>query len=103
MQRTRDGGAEIVKLLGTGSAFYAPASSAVLMAESYLNDKRRILPVAANLTGEYGVNNLYIGVPAIIGKNGVEKVVEIKLNADEQAMFNNSVEAVKKLVAETKL
>ncbi len=103
VQRTRDGGAEIVKLLGTGSAFYAPASSAVLMAESYLNDKRRILPVAANLTGEYGVNNLYIGVPAIIGKNGVEKVVEIKLNADEQAMFNNSVEAVKKLVAETKL
>lgn len=103
VQRTRDGGAEIVKLLGTGSAFYAPASSAIAMAESYLFDKRRILPVAAQLNGEYGVKNLYIGVPAIIGKNGVEKVIEIKLNSQELTMFNRSVEAVKKLIEEIKL
>ena len=103
VQRTRDGGAEIVKLLGTGSAFYAPASSAVLMAESYLQDKKRILPVAANLNGEYGVKDLYIGVPAVIGKGGVEKIVEIKLNSQELTMFNRSVEAVKKLIVETKL
>lgn len=103
VQRTRDGGAEIVKLLGTGSAFYAPASSAILMAESYLFNKRRVLPVAANLNGEYGVNGLYIGVPAIIGENGVEKVVEIKLNSEEQSAFNNSVEAVRKLIAEVKI
>lgn len=103
VQRTRDGGAEIVKLLGTGSAFYAPASSAVLMAESYLQDKKRILPVAANLNGEYGVKGLYIGVPAVIGKEGVEKIVEIKLNAQELSMFNRSVEAVKKLIVETKI
>jgi malate dehydrogenase len=103
VQRTRDGGAEIVKLLGTGSAFYAPASSAILMAESYLFDKRKILPVAAHLNGEYGVKGLYIGVPCVIGKNGVEKIVEIKLNSQELTMFNRSVEAVKKLVEETKL
>jgi malate dehydrogenase len=103
VQRTRDGGAEIVKLLGTGSAFYAPASSAILMAESYLFNKRRVLPVAANLNGEYGVNGLYIGVPAIIGENGVEKVVEIKLNSEEQSAFTNSVEAVRKLIAEVKI
>lgn len=103
VQRTRDGGAEIVKLLGTGSAFYAPASSAILMAESYLFDKRKVLPVAANLNGEYGVRDLYIGVPAIIGKNGVEKIIEIKLNAQELTMFGRSVEAVKKLIAEVKL
>ena len=103
IQRTRDGGAEIVKLLGTGSAFYAPASSAILMAESYLFDKRRILPVAANLNGEYGVKDLYIGVPAVIGKNGVEKIVEIKLNLQEATMFNHSVEAVKKLIEEVKI
>ncbi len=103
VQRTRDGGAEIVKLLGSGSAYYAPASSAVLMAESYLLDKRRILPVAANLNGEYGVKDLYIGVPVIIGKNGVEKIIEIKLNKDEAEMFNNSVAAVKKLISEIKL
>jgi len=103
VQRTRDGGAEIVKLLGNGSAYYAPASSAIAMAESYLKDKRRILPVAAFLNGEYGVNGLYIGVPAIIGKNGVEKVIEVKLNADEALMFNNSVDAVKKLIEETKI
>lgn len=103
VQRTRDGGAEIVKLLGNGSAFYAPATSAVAMAESYLLDKRRVLPVAAHLDGQYGVKDLYIGVPAVIGKNGVEKIIEIKLNASEQAMFDNSVAAVKKLVEEIKL
>ena len=101
VQRTRDGGAEIVKLLGNGSAFYAPATSAIAMAESYLLDKKKILPVAANLNGEYGVKGLYIGVPAIIGKNGVEKIVEVKLNVQELTMFNSSVNAVKKLIAET--
>lgn len=103
VQRTRDGGAEIVKLLGTGSAFYAPATSAIAMAESYLRDKRKILPVAAYLNGEYGVKGLYIGVPAIIGRNGVEKIIEVKLNASETTMFNRSVDAVKKLVEETKI
>ena len=103
VQRTRDGGAEIVKLLGNGSAFYAPASSAIAMAEAYLKDKRKILPVAAYLNGEYGVKGLYIGVPAIIGKNGVEKIIEVKLNASEITMFNRSVEAVKKLIEDTKL
>lgn len=103
VQRTRDGGAEIVKLLGNGSAFYAPASSAILMAESYLFDKRKVLPVAANLNGEYGVKDMYIGVPAVIGKNGVEKIIEIKLNSQELTMFNRSVEAVKKLISEVKL
>jgi malate dehydrogenase len=103
VQRTRDGGAEIVKLLGTGSAFYAPATSAIEMAQSYLFDKRKILPVATNLQGEYGLSDLYIGVPAIIGKNGVEKVIELQLNSEEKIMFDNSVEAVKKLVAEIKI
>jgi malate dehydrogenase len=103
VQRTRDGGAEIVKLLGSGSAFYAPATSALEMAESYLFDKRKILPIAASLNGEYGLKDLYIGVPAIIGKNGVEKIIELQLNAEEKTMFDNSVEAVKKLVAEIKL
>jgi malate dehydrogenase len=103
VQRTRDGGAEIVKLLGNGSAFYAPASSAVAMAESYLLDKKRILPVATKLNGEFGVNGLFIGVPAIIGSNGVEKIVEIKLNQEEQIMFEKSVDAVKKLIDEIKL
>ncbi len=98
VQRTRDGGAEIVALLKTGSAFYAPASSAIAMAESYLRDKRRVLPCAAKLNGEYGVKGLYIGVPCIIGKNGVEKIIEITLNAEEQAMFDHSVNAVKGLV-----
>ena len=103
VQRTREGGAEIVKLLGNGSAFYAPASSAIAMAESYLKDQRKILPVAAYLNGEYGVKGLYIGVPVIIGRNGVEKIIEVKLNASEVTMFNRSVEAVKKLTEETKL
>ena len=103
VQRTRDGGAEIVKLLGAGSAFYAPASSAILMAESYLFDKRKILPIAAYLNGQYGVKGLYIGVPAVIGASGVEKIVEVKLNMQELTMFNRSVEAVKKLIEETRV
>lgn len=103
VQRTRDGGAEIVKLLGTGSAFYAPASSAIAMAKSYLLNERKVLPVATYLNGQYGVNGLYIGVPAIIGENGVEKVIEIKLNSQELTMFNRSVEAVKKLNEEVEL
>src|SRR5215510_4393893 len=98
VQRTRDGGAEIVNLLKTGSAFYAPAASAIAMAESYLKDKRRVLPCAAMLNGEYGVKGLYVGVPAIIGANGVEKVVEIDLNKAEQAMFDKSVTAVRGLI-----
>jgi malate dehydrogenase len=102
VQRTRDGGAEIVALLKTGSAYYAPASSAVAMAESYLKDKKRVLPCAAQLNGEYGIKGLYIGVPCIIGKGGVEKIIEIKLNADEQKMFDHSVNAVKDLVEASK-
>jgi malate dehydrogenase len=98
VQRTRDGGAEIVNLLKTGSAFYAPAESAMLMAKSYLRDKRRLLPCAANLKGEYGLNDIYVGVPCIIGKNGVEKVIEIELTAEERAMFDKSVGSVKGLV-----
>jgi len=98
VQRTRDGGAEIVKLLKTGSAFYAPAASAIAMAESYLRDKKRVLPCAAYLEGQYGVSGLYVGVPVVIGSDGVERIVEITLNADEQTMFNNSVEAVKGLI-----
>jgi malate dehydrogenase len=97
VQRTRDGGAEIVALLKTGSAFYAPASSAIAMAESYLLDKKRVLPCAAKLTGQYGVKDLYIGVPVVIGAKGVEKIIEVQMNADEKAMFEKSVEAVKVL------
>ncbi len=99
VQRTRDGGAEIVALLKTGSAYYAPASSAIAMAESYLKDKKRVMPCAAQLNGEYGVKGLYIGVPVVIGAGGVEKVIEIKLNAEEQKMFDHSVNAVKDLVS----
>ena len=98
VQRTRNGGGEIVKLLGNGSAFYAPAASAIEMAESYLKDKRKILPIAAFLQGEYGVNGLYIGIPAIIGKNGVEQIIEVTLNKEEKSMFDNSVKAVEKLI-----
>lgn len=98
VQRTRDGGAEIVNLLKTGSAFYAPASSAIVMAESFLRDKKRLLPCAAKLNGEYGVKGLYIGVPVIIGKGGVERIVEIALSAEEQKMFDHSVNAVKALL-----
>jgi len=98
VQRTRMGGGEIVALLKTGSAFYAPASSAIQMAEAYLKDKRRVLPCAAYLRGEYGINGLYVGVPCIIGARGVERVVEIKLTPDERAMFTQSVHAVRGLV-----
>lgn len=98
VQRTRDGGAEIVNLLKTGSAFYAPAASAIQMAESYLKDKRRVLPCAAMLNGEYGVKGLYVGVPVVIGAAGVEKVVEIDLNKAEKAMFDKSVAAVRGLI-----
>lgn len=98
VQRTRDGGAEIVSLLKTGSAFYAPAISAIDMAESYLKDKKRVLPCAAYLTGEYGINDLYVGVPVIIGKEGIEKIVEIELNKQEKEMFDHSVDAVRKLL-----
>ena len=102
VQRTRDGGAEIVKLLKTGSAFYAPAAAAIQMAESYLKDQRRLLPCAVRLNGEYGVQGLYVGVPAIIGKGGVEKIVEIELDEDERAMFDHSVEAVRGLASVVK-
>lgn len=94
IQRTRDGGAEIVGLLKTGSAFYAPASSAIAMAESYLKDKKRVLPVAAQLTGQYGVNDMYVGVPTVIGANGVERIIEIDLDKSEQAEFEKSVASV---------
>jgi malate dehydrogenase len=102
VQRTRDGGAEIVNLLKTGSAFYAPASSAIAMAESYLRDKKRLLPCAAYLTGQYGVSGIYVGVPVIIGAGGVEKIVEIAMTDDEKKMFDHSVNAVKGLVEATK-
>ena len=98
VQRTRDGGAEIVGLLKTGSAFYAPASSAIAMAESFLKDKKRVLPCAAYLTGQYGVRDMYVGVPVVIGAGGVERIVEIDLAAAEKKMFQNSVNAVKGLV-----
>lgn len=98
VERTRNGGGEIVALLKTGSAYYAPASSAIAMAESYLKNKRRVFPCAAKLTGQYGVDGLYIGVPVVIGANGVEKIIEIKLNEEEQKMFEKSVQAVKDLV-----
>ena len=96
--RTRNGGIEIVNLLKTGSAFYAPASSGVAMAEAYLRDKKRVLPCAAHLNGEYGVNNMYVGVPVVIGAKGVERIVEIELNGAERTMFDKSVEAVKSLI-----
>ena len=98
IQRTRDGGAEIVGLMKTGSAFYAPAASAIAMAESYLKDKKRVLPCAAYLDGQYGVRGIYVGVPAVIGAGGVERVVELQLNKREQIMFNKSVAAVEGLI-----
>jgi malate dehydrogenase len=98
VKRTRDGGAEIVNLLKTGSAFYAPAASAIAMAESYLRDKKRVLPCAAYLNGEYGVKDLYVGVPVVLGEKGVERIVEIELNGAERTMFDKSAEAVRGLV-----
>ncbi len=102
VQRTRDGGAEIVGLLKTGSAFYAPATSAIEMAEAYLKDQKRLLPCAAYVDGAFGLNGLYVGVPTIIGAGGVERIVDISLHKDEQAMFDKSVDAVKGLVTACK-
>jgi len=103
VDRTRKGGGEIVALLGTGSAFYAPASSAVAMAESYLRDQKRVLPCSALLDGQYGVNGIFLGVPVVIGAGGVERVLELDLDAGEKAMLAKSVESVKKSIAETRL
>ena len=100
VQRTRQGGGEIVNLLKTGSAFYAPASSAIAMAEAYLKDQKRIFPCAAYLTGEYGVQDLYVGVPVVLGAQGVERVIELSLTPEEQGMFDHSVAAVRDLMGE---
>jgi len=97
IKRTQNGGGEIVRLMKTASAFYAPASSAIAMAESYLKDKKRVLPCAAYLNGEYGVKGLYVGVPVVIGKKGVEKVIKLKLSLSEKKQFNQSVKAVRNL------
>jgi len=102
VQRTRSGGGEIVGLLKTGSAFYAPATSAIAMAESFLKDKKRVLPAAANLTGQYGVNDLYVGVPVVIGAGGVERIIEIELDEAAKANFAVSVDAVKELLVACK-
>jgi malate dehydrogenase len=98
VDRTRNGGGEIVSLLKTGSAFYAPAASAIAMAESYLRDKKRVIPVAAWLNGEYGVKDIYVGVPTVIGAKGVERIVEVEFNSAERAMFDKSVQSVEGLV-----
>jgi malate dehydrogenase len=102
VQRTRDGGAEIVKHLKTGSAFYAPAASAIAMAESYLLDQKRVLPLAAMLDGQYGVKGVYVGVPVVLGAGGVERIVEIELSAEEKSQFDKSVAAVNEQVAVAK-
>src|SRR5438132_11224301 len=102
VDRTRKGGGEIVALLKTGSAFYAPATSAIAMAESYLRDKKRVLPCAALLEGEYGINGYYMGVPVTIGEKGIEKIHEVELSAEEKAMFERSFQSVKKTVDEIK-
>ena len=102
IERTRNGGAEIGKLLQKGSAFYAPAASGIEMAESYIKDLKKTLPCAAYLNGEYGVNNLYAGVPVVIGKNGVEKIVEIELSSEEKKQFNLSIKAVKDLLVKSR-
>jgi malate dehydrogenase len=98
VKRTRGGGGEIVALLGTGSAYYAPATAGIEMAESFLKDKKRLLPCAVHLSGQYGVDNLYVGVPCVIGAGGVEKIVEIELNDEAKANFQVSVDAVKELL-----
>ncbi|HMT15077.1 MAG TPA: malate dehydrogenase [Aestuariivirga sp.] len=98
VQRTRDGGAEVVSLLKTGSAYYAPAASGIAMAESYLKDQKRVMPCAAHLSGQYGLKDLFVGVPVVIGEGGVERVVEIKLDKDAKALFQKSVDAVKGLM-----
>ena len=102
IQRTRDGGAEIVGLLKTGSAYYAPATSAIEMAEAFLRDQKRVLPCAAYVDGAFGLRGMYVGVPTVIGAGGVERVINIQMNKDEQAMFDKSVNAVKGLVAACK-
>ena len=98
VQRTRDGGAEIVGLLKTGSAYYAPATAGIAMAEAYLKDKKRVLPCAAYLKGQYGVKGVYVGVPTVLGAGGVEKIIEVNLNRSEQSAFNKSVGAVEGLI-----
>jgi len=98
VERTRKGGGEIVNLLKTGSAFYAPAASAIQMAESYLKDQKRVLPAAAYLSNALGVKDMFVGVPVVIGEKGVERIVKIRLKADEQAMFTKSVDSVKGLI-----
>jgi len=102
IDRTRKGGAEIVKYLEKGSAFYAPAASGVEMAETYLNDTKKVLPCAAYLNGEYGFKDLYAGVPVVIGKNGVEKIIELNLNQEEKKNFEISIDAVKELFSTAK-
>ena len=102
VQRTRDGGAEIVALLKTGSAYYAPAASAINMAESYLKDQKRVIPCASYLTGQYGYNDIYVGVPTVIGNKGVEKIIEINLDEIEKINFSKSVESVQKLIQDCK-
>jgi malate dehydrogenase len=102
VKRTRGGGGEIVALLKTGSAFYAPATSALAMAESYLRDKKRLLPCAAHLSGQYGVNDLYVGVPCVIGADGIERIVEIELDETAKANFEVSVDSVKELLVACK-
>jgi malate dehydrogenase len=103
VERTRKGGGEIVQLLGTGSAFYAPAASAITMADSYLNDRKRVLACSALLDGQYGVHGLFVGVPVVIGAGGVERILEIDMDEAERAMFHKSVESVRKSVSETGL
>lgn len=102
VQRTRDGGAEIVGLLKSGSAYYAPASSAIAMAESYLKDRKRVVPCAARLSGQYGVDGLYVGVPVVLGAKGVERIIEIRLEGEEKAQFKNSIKAVQALMEAAK-
>src|ERR1700759_533724 len=102
VKRTRGGGGEIVALLKTGSAFYAPATSAIAMAEAYLRDQKRILPAAAYLTGQYGVDDLYVGVPVLFGAGGVEKIIEVKLSDEAKANLQVSVDAVKELLVACK-
>jgi malate dehydrogenase len=102
VKRTRGAGGEVVALLKTGSAFYSPASSAIAMAESFLKDQKRVLPTCVYLNGEFGVKGLYVGVPVVIGAGGAERILELKLNAEEQAMMDKSVKAVAELVATLK-
>jgi len=103
VERTKKAGGEVVALLKTGSAFYSPASSAIAMAESILKDQKRVMPSCALLKGEFGVDGYYVGVPCVLGANGIEKIIEFKLNEEEQAMFDNSVNAVKELVGSMNL